>query len=58
MTFESCYTITGKLVIPQSVKTIGDYAFADCLNIEEIHVPYHTVFHANTFPKQTKILKY
>ena len=58
MAFESCYTITGKVVIPQSVKTIGDYAFADCLNIEEIHVPYHTVVHANTFPKQKKILKY
>ena len=28
--FQSCYSLTGDLVIPNSVITIGNYAFSDC----------------------------
>ena len=37
--FSGCYNLKGKVVIPEGVTTIGDYAFEGCCNITEVQFP-------------------
>lgn len=37
--FEDCHGLTGEIIIPESVKSIGDSAFAGCWNLNSVVLP-------------------
>ena len=37
--FENCHGLTGEVVIPEGVKTIGNSAFAGCWNLNSVVLP-------------------